>query len=109
MSQPTDNAPGCGEDSGREATTTAPSGGWQASADRNPDDFGPDSEDGAETNPDSGAEYGSIDNSPEHASGWPRRRRVPCDMVVRWLAADMTGSDLPRSTKGLALGCHCAR
>lgn len=37
---------------------------WQRAADRNPDDFDPDEEGVREVNPDTGLEYGEVDNSP---------------------------------------------
>jgi hypothetical protein len=50
-----------GRDQDREATSTAPGDEWQDAADRNPDDFGPDSVGGTDVNPDTGREFGSID------------------------------------------------
>jgi hypothetical protein len=63
----TDNTTGYGEDQDREGTTTAPGRDWQEAADRNPDDFDADTEEGTEVNPDTGTEYGSIDSGPGRA------------------------------------------
>ncbi|MFF5235338.1 hypothetical protein [Dactylosporangium sp. NPDC000521] len=37
---------------------------WQRAADRSPDDFDPDEESRPMVNPDTGLEYGEVDNAP---------------------------------------------
>jgi hypothetical protein len=64
MSDPTDNRTAYGPDQDREPTQTTRSGGQQNAADRNPDDFGPDAEDGPERNPSTGTGYGEVDSPP---------------------------------------------
>lgn len=60
MSQPGDDETAYGHDQDREAPKiTAPP--WRE-MDLNPDDFGPDTEDGREINPATGEEYGAIDS-----------------------------------------------
>jgi hypothetical protein len=58
--QRVDNETAYGHDQDREPPQPAGSDGTRA-ADRNPDDFGPDSEDGAGVNPATGTEYGQVD------------------------------------------------
>ncbi len=67
MSQSADNETAYGRDQDREEPKiTAP--GWRDS-DLNPDDFGPDTQGGTEINPDTGTEYGEIDD--HHGSSEP--------------------------------------
>jgi hypothetical protein len=63
MSDQSDNRTAYGEDQDREPPQTATPGGQRKAADRNPDDFGPDTEDGAAVNPATGTEYGQVDPS----------------------------------------------
>jgi hypothetical protein len=60
MSGPEDTRTAYGHDQDREPPQTTGSGQNKA-ADRNPDDFGPDTEDGAAVNPATGTEYGQVD------------------------------------------------
>ena len=62
MSDHTDNRTAYGVDQDRDPPQTAESDGQQRAADRNPDDFGPDAEDGAAVNPATGTEYGEVDS-----------------------------------------------
>jgi hypothetical protein len=61
MTEPTDNTTAYGTDQDREGTTTGAGGDWQASAERNPDDFDADETGPTEINPDTGRQYGEID------------------------------------------------
>jgi hypothetical protein len=61
MTEPTDTSTAYGTDQDREGTTTGADDDWQASAERNPDDFDADEAGPTEVNPDTGRQYGEID------------------------------------------------
>jgi hypothetical protein len=63
MSQPADKQTTYGHDQDRDPPPTARTA-WQDAEDLNPDDYGPDAEDGTEVNPATGAEYGEVGNTP---------------------------------------------
>jgi hypothetical protein len=62
MDHPGEDETGYRRDQGHEGSATPPTREWQRSADRNPDDFGPEAEHDSEVNPDTGADYGTIDS-----------------------------------------------
>ncbi len=66
--QPADDQTAYGHDQDREPPKTAmagrPEAVWSSAADRSPDDFDPDAEDGLDVNPSTGVEYGAVDNGP---------------------------------------------